>query len=238
MQTKLPPPVTAVRDQICRLSPGERGGQLVPARESRGHALARQQLGDLRPHGGQARVLAGEERGVCGERSDLGQVRPQRVVGPERPRGGAGSNVDLKGEDELAAHHDLAELLRHRAVARGIVDLTGRGRAGMHAGRGQSHPVADRKGEVTPAGGEVPPDLLHRARGCRNRLELAGRELELEPRIPVQHLQDLWRTRRELVGSGIEEHQLLLNPDRSRLGSVERARQLSSVCHAVRSIHD
>ena len=71
VRAQLPPPRPRLRHGAGGRAPGERGGELVPARDRRRDALAREQLGDLRPHGRQAGVLARVERRVGGERREL-----------------------------------------------------------------------------------------------------------------------------------------------------------------------
>ena len=80
-------------------------GALLPRRVGGRDALARQQLGQLRPHRGEAGVAAVEQRRVAGQHGDVGEVGAQRVVDGERAVGAADGDVHVEPEHELARQH-------------------------------------------------------------------------------------------------------------------------------------
>ena len=100
---------------------------LRPGGDLRRHALAREHRADQRPHGREARVAAGVEGRVGGQRGELRQVPAQRVVDGERGVGVADRDVHLQRAHELHAG-GVAVVGEDRVVALAAIERRPEGR--------------------------------------------------------------------------------------------------------------
>jgi hypothetical protein len=89
-------------------------------------------------------------------------------------------------------------------------------------------------GEIGARGGDRRRGLVDGRRGRPDDLELRRGHLRDEARVPVEAVEDLARSRREVVRDRVEEHELLLDPDRQRrVGfALEGAPQVCRPGHA------
>src|SRR6185295_11432718 len=90
----------------------------------------------------------------------------------------------------------------------------------MYAGGGQPADGRRRGGQRTAGVGQRGGRVRDRAGRGHGQLELRRRELELRALVG-RRLDDLGGTREQVERLGVEQHQLLLQPQGQRLGSVE-----------------
>jgi methylase of polypeptide subunit release factors len=87
--------------------------------------------------------------------------------------------------------------------------------------------VGRERGQLRQVGAQR---VVHRQRALGaadgDDLDLRRRQLAAEARVPVEALQQLRRDRREVQRRRVEQHGLLLDPDRERRRRVERRAQL------------
>ena len=169
VRAQLPPPAAGVLDQV------QCAGVVLPGEQLRRDALARQHLGDDRPPRRHPRIAAGVKRRVRGERGQLGKTRAQGVVDRQRAIGAADGDVDLQGEDQLAAG-DLAELRRRAVVPGTTVELSLVGRERVQARAGEPQLVAGGGQQVAAGGGELRRGLGGAGQRRQHDLDLRGRE--------------------------------------------------------------
>ena len=138
----------------------------------------------------------------------------------ERPLGAADRDVDLHGAHELPGRH--APVLGDRAVvARPGVELALLGRERVQPGPCEQDVAADPGGEVQTAAGERRDRLPDRRGRPDDDLEVRRGQLEREARVATEAAEQLDAARREVERRRIEEHDLLLDPDRRRGRLVE-----------------
>ncbi len=139
--------------------------------------------------------------------------------------------MDVEPADELAAG-DLAELLADGVVARALVEDAAAAGEGVGAGAGRADAGVDGVRERPPALGELRGGLADgRARTAQD-LDLRGGQLELEPLVAgPDRLQRLRPGGREVQRLGVEQHQLLLEPDGHRALALERRAQVGGGDH-------
>ena len=184
------------------------------------------QLGeDRRPHGEHPGVLAVDERRVRGECENDGQPRQHRLEPLVALLGARDADMHVQAVDALPARR-VADAPDHLEVALLLHDRQRlQVRARVSAGGRDDEPVRPR----APAGGGA--QLAERSDGLADvgadaRVELDHRGVHLglqRPRQPVggrvaqEHLDRSDRLQR----SGVEDHQLLLDPDRERRRAAE-----------------
>ena len=141
--------------------------------------------------------------------------------------------MHLQRADELPAR-DVAVLVLGQGVALAWVELADHGRERMRAGGGQATDGRGGRGEVAAGGGELCDRGGHRVRGGQAQLQLSRRELELEARVRggLDHLAGAWQ---QIERMRIEQHQLLLQPERERRGASKARRRAAAegVCSEV-----
>ena len=149
---------------------------------------------------------------VGGERRDLGQVGAQGVVDAEGSVRATGRDVDLECEDELAPR--VGPVLDPNVlVSRALAELALRLRPGMGARGGELDQVTGGPRELPPSPGERARGLADGRHGWGHDLELGRRQFALEPGVALHASQHLGSQRSQLTGLGVEQHQLLLQPD-------------------------
>ena len=213
----------------CR-PPRQRLGERLPRADRRRDPLARQLLADLRADRGHAGVAPVVERRVRGQRGDqraarcAARCRPRATGRPRRPRRGpaARRRAGRRATSPYSPSVSVVALAAVQLAERGgeRVDARRR-RAGRPAPRRQPGRAARRRARRSP------PARVPRRRQAE--LELRGRHLELEPRVarPARSTSAARGSRSSV--SRVEQHQLLLEPDRERLGRVEGARRSAAV---------
>ncbi len=152
-------------------------------------------------------------------------MRAKGVVDGERPVGAAHADVHVQTEHELApgGARVLGADLR---VARAGVERPQAGGERMRSRRRHPQAVADAGHEVGARPGELASGGAHGSVRLGHDLELGGRHLELEACVAAERADHLGRPRREIERAGVEQHQLLLEPHRPVLRSVERGPQV------------
>ena len=216
----------AVGSAPAARAPPQRLGERVPARDRGRHALAGQQVAELRAHRGQARVAPGVERRVRRQRGELGQVRAQRVVDRERPVVAADRDVHLQGARPAAARRPRRTRARARRSARRRVELA---RAAPRTDARRRRRAADPVGGARPASrraadsAAAPPPPC--AAGGSTISSCAAGSSSLKRGSPPQRVDHVGRPRRAgPATAGVEQHQLLLQADRQRRRRRRRSR--------------
>ena len=148
----------------------------------------------------------------------------QRVVDGDGAVGTAHADVDVEPEDELATG-DGRVLGADRLVARPRVERPDAGGERVRAGARHPQAVAGGGREVGAGAGQLAGRGGHRGVRLGDDLELGGRHLELEARVPGKRGDDLDRPGCEVERAGVEQHQLLLEAHGAVHRRVERGPQ-------------
>ncbi len=219
VRAKLPPPRARLVDCSKCLY------VLLPGVQHWRYPLAREELRELWTDRRESRVAALVVGRVGGERSEQRQVRTRGVVHGQRALGVADGDVDLERAYELALS-ERAVLLDRALVARGAIQLSHAGAVGMDASGGELRKPLARRDECPPRVKQEALKLVD-TRACGGGdLQLRGGKFELEAIVAIEPIQHLLRSWRELEALWLEQHHLVLDPDRVGRDAVEQRSEL------------
>ncbi len=136
----------------------------------------------------------------------------------------ADRDVDVQAEYELAAR-DARVLRGELPIAGRAVQLAERGGERMRAGSRDQRTAVERGEQVAARGAQHLRGVADGATGRRHRLDLRGDELGLEAAVARERRERQLDARREVQRARIEQHELLLDPDRGGARGVEDGTQ-------------
>ena len=174
----------------------------------------------------QAGVAAVEEGRVGGGGEQQRQQLAQPVADRDRPLGAADAHVHVQAPGVVALG-DVAEFLAQPVVVRGVDDpLVEVVRPGMGPGRPQRQPHAGDQLEQPRPALALAHDRLGEARGAPGAdLDLGGDQLAGgrlgQQLVLLAGRLEVLETVRQLEADGIEDRELLLEPNREVGGGLE-----------------
>jgi hypothetical protein len=240
MRTDAPPDLGVLGDRAGLVEVADVALVLVPAGERVRDAAAREHpREDLRARRVEVCEALLDERRARGDGEELGQEAAERARDADGAVGAADGRVDVEAE-RVVAPDDVAEDLVVAPVVRRVDDpLLLPGAPGVRPGRCQPDAALRREAEEAQAGVVLPGDRVGEGRPLsRPDLDLGRDQLSgdrvRERRVRAGGILELFEPLDEVERVGIEDLELLLDPDREVLGVLEDLADAVHVEHQVR----